>query len=93
MTNPFGPYGNIVATIAALGVIAVALLVRVVGAPDAWLDNAALLCLGVIMGTQVVQNGIQSKANSALQIAQKAMEQAAEAHNIATKIIEPPKDL
>lgn len=66
--NPLGRYGNIVAAILAVVIVVAAIaahLLRLM--PDTtWLDNAALLALGVVFGTQVVQNGTQTAAKSAL---------------------------
>ena len=73
--NPFGPYGNLVAS--ALGVIIVLAAVAshiIPGVtPNAWLDNLGLLVAGVVFGTQVVQNGTQGAARQALALAQEAL--------------------
>ena len=68
MQNPLGPYGNAVAAILAVVVVLGALASHVVPGlvPDQWLDSAALLAIGVVFGTQVVQNGTQTKATDAL---------------------------
>ncbi len=72
--NPLGPYGNIVASVlVVVTVIAAAASHLIPGlTPSAFLDNAALLALGVAFGTQVVQNGTQSAARTALALAMTA---------------------
>lgn len=50
--SPLGRYSAIVAAIAALGVIAAAVLFRIIYREgDQWLDSAALLCLGAVLAT------------------------------------------
>jgi hypothetical protein len=68
--NPLGPYGNAVAAILAIIVVITAIAAHVVPGltPDQWLDSAALLAIGVVFGTQVVQNGTQTRASAALAI-------------------------
>lgn len=75
MQNPLGPYGNLVASVIAVMIVAVYLattahLFGLEQTPS--LDNLALLTVGVVFGTQVVQNGTQSKATSALAKAEAA---------------------
>jgi hypothetical protein len=70
MSNPFGPYGNLVASIIAIALIGCALATKLLNiASDPWLENAALIAIGVVFGTQVVQNGVQAKATKALELA------------------------
>jgi hypothetical protein len=68
--NPLGPYGNLVAAILAVVVVLAAIASHLVPgiSSDQWLDSAALLAIGVVFGTQVVQNGTQTKANAAFAI-------------------------
>ena len=72
--SPLGKYGNAVASAAALGLILAAILSHIIPGlvPDAWLDNASLLAVGVVFGTQVVQNGTQTKATQALALSAAA---------------------
>ena len=66
--NPLGPYGNAVAaTLAVIIVIAAAASHLIPGAPASpWLDSVAGIAIGVVFGTQVVQNGTQTAAAAAL---------------------------
>jgi hypothetical protein len=68
--NPLGPYGNAVAAILAIIVVIAAIASHLIPglSADQWLDSAALLAIGVVFGTQVVQNGTQARASAALAI-------------------------
>ncbi len=74
MQSPLGQYGAVTAAILAVIVVAAAVIANIVPGISAtpWLDNAALIVTGVVFGTQVVQNGTQAKAASALSLAQAA---------------------
>lgn len=75
MQNPLGPYGNIVAAVLAVMIVGFWLLTKtsVLGhVADPALDNVALITIGVVFGTQVVQNGTQTKATAALAKAEAA---------------------
>ena len=76
--NPFGPYGNAVASAMAVVIIAAAVLTHIIPGlvANPWLDNLGLLVAGVLFGTQVVQNGTQAAARQALSIAQQALDLA-----------------
>lgn len=75
MQNPLGKYGNIVAAILAVLVVA-AWLGGEIGvfslATDTSLADVAKLTIGIVFGTQVVQNGTQTKAVNALAQAEAA---------------------
>jgi hypothetical protein len=73
-SNPLGPYGNLVASLLSVVIVLAALASHVIPglAPDAWLDSAALIAVGVVFGTQAVQNGTQAKATAAMALAQAA---------------------
>jgi hypothetical protein len=68
--NPLGPYGNLVAAVLAVIVVVAAIASHLLPGmtSDQWLDSAALLAIGVVFGTQVVQNGTQTRASAALAI-------------------------
>lgn len=68
MQNPLGPYGNLVAAIIAVVAVVAAIASHLFGGltPSPWLDTFGTLAGGVVFGTQVVQNGTQSKAVAAL---------------------------
>lgn len=70
-----GPYGNVVAAILAVMIVGFWLASKT-GAlghiADPALDNVALITIGVVFGTQVVQNGTQTKATTALAKAEAA---------------------
>jgi hypothetical protein len=68
MQNPLGKYGNLVAAILAVMVVAVwlASTAGIIHAGDTSLADVAKLTIGIVFGTQVVQNGTQSKALAAL---------------------------
>lgn len=75
MMNPLGKYGNIVAAFIAVAVIlfwlaAQAKFIGLVDSPS--LDTVAQITIGVVFGTQVVQNGTQTKAVAALAKAEAA---------------------
>lgn len=98
-TNPLGPYGNLVASIMAVVVILAAIASHVIPGlqPDTWLDSAALIAVGVVFGTQTVQNGTQSKAAAALTLAQAAHDRlnaiqapAAQAPAVNAGVVAPP---
>jgi hypothetical protein len=74
MQNPLGQYGAPTAALLAVVIVLAALVSHVVpgATPSAWLDNAALIVVGVVFGAQVVQNGTQVKAAQALSLAQAA---------------------
>lgn len=74
MTSPLGQYGAITSAILAVLIVAAAVAANLIPgiAATPWLDNAALLAVGVVFGTQVIQNGTQAKAASALALAQAA---------------------
>jgi hypothetical protein len=73
-SNPLGPYGNLVASLLSVLIILAAIASHVVPglSPDTWLDSAALIAVGVVFGTQTVQNGTQAKAAAAMVLAQAA---------------------
>jgi hypothetical protein len=98
-SNPLGQYGNLVASILAVIIVLSAIASHVVPGlvPDAWLDSAALVAVGVVFGTQVTQNGTQAKAASALALAKAAHDRlnaigapAQRASDAATGIVAPP---
>ena len=66
--NPLGPYGAPVAAVLAVLIVLAAVVSHLVPGLQAstFLDDAALLAIGVVFGTQVVQNGTQTKAIAAL---------------------------
>lgn len=66
--SPLGPYGNLVAAALAVIIVLAAVASHVVPGLEvsSWLDNAALIAVGVVFGTQVVQNGTQTKAAAAM---------------------------
>ncbi len=74
MASPLGQYGAITSAILAVLIVAAAVAANLIPgiAATPWLDNAALLAVGVVFGTQVIQNGTQAKAASALALAQAA---------------------
>jgi hypothetical protein len=65
VTNPLGQYSSAVAAVVSVLVIASAILVHVLqgcavltaAADTSWLDNAALLALGVVIGSSPNVNG------------------------------------
>lgn len=76
MTNPLGKYGNIVAALIAVLIVVVwlAALTGIGGIQQSdALDTVAIMTVGVVFGTQVVQNGTQTKAVSALAKAEAAL--------------------
>ncbi len=84
MTSPFGNYGPIVSSILGILVVFAAVLVHVfpalataVSSTD-WVDNAALLVIGIAFGTRAGMNG--------------AGQIAVAAHNRLDKIGAPPAD-
>ena len=68
MQSPLGQYGQPVAAFIAVVVIVAAIASHVIPgvAPSNFLDDLALLAAGVVFGTQVVQNGTQVAATTAL---------------------------
>jgi len=66
--NPLGPYGNLTAAVLAVIIVLAAVASHVIPGLEvsSWLDNAALIAVGVVFGTQVVQNGTQVAAKAAL---------------------------
>ena len=75
MSNPFGPYGNLVASALAVVIVLAAVASHLFSGltPTAWLDNLGLLVAGVLFGAQTVQNGTQTAARQALALAQQAL--------------------
>lgn len=71
VSNPLGSYGAPVAALLAVLIVLAALASHIVPGlvPDTFLDNLALITTGVVFGTQVVQNGTQSKATDAFKAA------------------------
>ena len=67
--SPLGKYGELVAALISAAVIAAALLSHVVpglaGTDTSWIDNAALLVLGVVLGQRATTNGASKIAAAA----------------------------
>jgi hypothetical protein len=70
VTSPFGKYGAILASFTGAAIILAALAVHVLPGladiPDkSWIDNAALLVIGILFGTRAGQNGAGIVAKAA----------------------------
>lgn len=67
--SPLGRYGELAATAIALGLVFAALLAHLFpglsGGDTSWLDNAALLVLGVVLGQRQTTNGSAKIAEAA----------------------------
>lgn len=81
-SSPFGNYGPLLASLTAAAVVAAALAVHVAhivvgGSPqgDPFLDNAALLVLGVVLGVGAI-GGTAARAETAAQAANVRLDQA-----------------
>jgi len=67
--SPLGKYGELAATAIALGLVFAALIAHLFpvlsGGNTTWLDNAALLVLGVVLGQRQTTNGAAKIAEAA----------------------------
>lgn len=72
--SPLGRYGEVAAAIVSVGIIGAAILVHLIppslfglSAPldTSWLDNAALIALGVVLGQRSTTNGAAKIAAAA----------------------------
>ncbi len=91
MASPLGQYGAITSAVLAVLIVGAAVVAHVIPgfAATPWLDNAALIAAGVVFGTQVVQNGTQAKAATALALAQAAHDRLNVIHAPATPVVTP----
>ncbi len=81
-SSPFGNYGPLLASVTAAAIVAAALAVHLVNvlsrtgsAGDPFLDNAALLVLGVVLGVGAI-GGTATKAEAEATAAHVRLDQA-----------------